>query len=40
MEKDIDLAAPPERVWEVLFTVRTHRQWSAAFTPGSYADTD
>ena len=40
IEKAVDVAAPPERVWEVLLEDATYRQWAAEFMPGSYADTD
>jgi uncharacterized protein YndB with AHSA1/START domain len=40
IEKTVDVAAPPERVWDVLLDDSTYRQWTAAFTPGSSAETD
>ena len=40
IEKAVDVAAPPERVWDVLVDDSTYRQWSAEFMPGSYAETD
>ena len=38
--KAVDVAAPPERVWEVLLEDATYRHWAAEFMPGSYAQTD
>lgn len=40
IEKQIDVDAPPERVWHVLTDDRTYRQWTAEFAEGSYAETD
>lgn len=40
IEKQIDVDAPPERVWEVLTGDATYRRWTAAFAEGSYAETD
>jgi len=40
IEKSVDIAAPPERVWRVLWEDATYRQWTAAFMEGSYAETD
>lgn len=40
IEKSVDIAAPPERVWRVLLEDATYRQWTAAFMEGSSAETD
>ncbi|TXR52520.1 SRPBCC family protein [Quadrisphaera setariae] len=40
IDKTIDIAAPPQRVWEVLFGDATYREWTSVFAEGSYADTD
>jgi uncharacterized protein YndB with AHSA1/START domain len=40
IEKDIDVHAPRERVWDVLIGDATYRQWTAEFAEGSFADTD
>ncbi|ABS03900.1 SRPBCC family protein [Kineococcus radiotolerans] len=40
IEKEIDVDAPRERVWEVLTGEATYRRWSAEFAEGSYAETD
>ena len=40
IEKEIDVDAPRERVWEVLTGDVTYRQWTAPFADGSYAETD
>lgn len=40
IEKTVDVAAPPERVWDVLLDDVTYRQWTEAFMEGSYAETD
>ncbi|MGF1662408.1 MAG: SRPBCC domain-containing protein [Kineosporiaceae bacterium] len=40
IEKQIDVDAARERVWEVLTGDTTYRQWTAEFAEGSYAETD
>ena len=43
MEKiqfDIEIHAPKEKVWEVLWNDETYRQWTSAFCEGSYAKSD
>ncbi|MFC5382616.1 SRPBCC family protein [Aquipuribacter nitratireducens] len=40
IEKQIDVEAPRERVWEVLTADATYRQWTAEFAEGSFAETD
>ncbi|HKZ67497.1 MAG TPA: SRPBCC domain-containing protein [Chitinophagaceae bacterium] len=32
--------AAPEKIWNVLWNDDTYRKWTAAFTEGSYAETD
>lgn len=36
----IDIHAPRERVWQVLWADESYRKWTAAFNPGSYAESD
>ena len=36
----ITLNATPEKVWKSLFEDKNYRDWTTAFTPGSWADTD
>ena len=36
----IDIAAPRERVWTVLWDDPTYRDWTSAFSDGSYAVSD
>ncbi len=36
----IQIDAPQERVWNILWTDETYRAWTAAFHPGSYAKSD
>ncbi len=36
----IDIKAPKEKVWSVLFDDKTYRQWTSVFAEGSYAVTD
>ena len=40
INKSIEINASRERIWEVLLSEHYFRQWSCAFAPGSYADTD
>ena len=40
IEKEIDVDAHRERVWDVLTGSDTYRQWTAEFAEGSYAETD
>jgi uncharacterized protein YndB with AHSA1/START domain len=36
----VEIDAPKEKVWDVLFEDETYRIWTSAFMPGSYAETD
>lgn len=36
----IDISAPREKVWDVLWTDKTYREWTSVFTEGSYAESD
>lgn len=40
MEFSIDIKAPKEEVWKVLWNDSTYRKWSSAFMEGSYAESD
>ena len=40
IKQSIEIAAPRERVWDVLLQDDTYRQWTAEFIEGSYAETD
>ena len=40
IKQSVDIAAPRERVWDVLLKDETFRQWAAEFMEGSYAETD
>ena len=40
IEQTIEIAAPRERVWDVMLQDETFRQWTAEFMEGSYAETD
>ena len=43
MEKaiySIDITAPASHVWKILWADDTYRQWTSAFNPGSYAESD
>ena len=36
LRRTIFINAPRERVWDVMFADDTYRQWTSAFSPGSY----
>ena len=36
----IDIQAPRERVWQVLWSDDSYRKWTSAFSPGSWAESD
>ena len=36
----IDIHAPREKVWDVLWNDATYREWTSAFSEGSYAESD
>ena len=36
----IDIKAPKEKIWKVLWDDRTYREWTSAFMEGSYAESD
>ncbi|WP_298806335.1 SRPBCC domain-containing protein [uncultured Pseudokineococcus sp.] len=40
IETTVEVAAPPERVWDVLLDDATYRQWTAAFAEDCWAETD
>ncbi len=43
MEKlyfSIDITAPIQKVWDILWADETYRKWTAAFSEGSYAESD
>ena len=40
MEFSIDINAPKEEVWKVLWNDSTYREWSGAFMEGSYVESD
>jgi uncharacterized protein YndB with AHSA1/START domain len=40
IKKSIDINAPREKVWSVLFNDETYRIWSGEFSEGSFAETD
>ena len=39
-EFTIQIKAPKEKVWKVLWNDETYRKWTAPFMEGSYAETD
>jgi hypothetical protein len=36
----IDIKAPREKVWEVLWKDKTYREWTSVFSAGSHAESD
>ena len=36
----VDIKAPKEKIWKVLWNDQTYRIWTSAFTDGSYAESD
>ncbi|GAA4468294.1 SRPBCC domain-containing protein [Nemorincola caseinilytica] len=36
----VQIDAPREKVWDILWDDKTYREWTTAFSPGSYAVTD
>jgi len=40
MNFEIQIAATPETVWNVLWQDASYREWTSAFAPGSHAVTD
>jgi uncharacterized protein YndB with AHSA1/START domain len=40
LQFNITLNATKEKVWDALFSDANYREWTAAFMPGSYAETD
>lgn len=40
LQFSIDIKAPKEEVWKVLWNDATYKKWSSAFMEGSYAVTD
>src|SRR6187402_437325 len=40
LEFKIEIEAPKEKVWKVLWDDETYRQWTAPFCEGSYAVSD
>ena len=39
-EFEIEIDAPKEKIWNVLWNDETYRKWTAPFGEGSYAETD
>ena len=39
-EHTLDLSAQPARIWEVITNKELIKQWAAAFSPGTYVETD
>jgi len=40
LQFDIDINAPKEKVWSALWNDATYREWTNAFSEGSYAQSD
>jgi hypothetical protein len=40
MQFRIDIKAPKEKVWRILWDNDNYRKWTSAFTEGSYAGSD
>lgn len=40
LEFKTDINAPKEKVWDILWTDRTYREWTSVFSPGSHAESD
>jgi uncharacterized protein YndB with AHSA1/START domain len=40
MKFSIDIKAPKQRVWDAMLGEKTYREWTSAFSPGSYFEGD
>ena len=40
LEFKIEINAPKEKVWDVLWNEETYKQWTSVFCEGSYAESD
>ncbi|MDX5346119.1 MAG: SRPBCC domain-containing protein, partial [Hymenobacteraceae bacterium] len=40
LQYSVDINAPKEKVWEVLWNDETYRKWTSVFSEGSSAETD
>ncbi|MDI5886632.1 SRPBCC family protein [Flavobacterium yafengii] len=40
LEFKIEINAPKEKVWEILWNEETYKQWTSIFCEGSYAESD
>jgi hypothetical protein len=40
LEFSIEINAPREKVWHILWDDKTYREWTAVFAPGSHARSD
>jgi uncharacterized protein YndB with AHSA1/START domain len=40
LEFSLDIRAPREKIWKILWEDATYRQWTSVFSEGSYAKTD
>lgn len=40
LKMSVDIKSPKEKVWDVLMQDETYREWTSAFHPGSYAESD